>query len=69
MTLRHTGFPEGTKKLESVDKTWVVILRELKRLLETGDIGTGAKARYAAFRLFMWALPSGTRAENVTVPD
>lgn len=69
VTLRHTGFPEGTRKLESVDRTWVVILRELKRLLETGDIGTAAKARYAAFRLFMWALPSGTRAENVTVPD
>ena len=69
VTLRHTGFPEGTKKLESVDKTWIGILRELKRLLESGDIGSAAKARYAMLRLFMWALPSGTKAENVTVPD
>jgi hypothetical protein len=69
VTLRHTGFPEGTKKLERVDQTWVVILRELKRLLETGDIAFATKARYAMFRLFMWALPSGTKAENVTVPD
>jgi uncharacterized protein YndB with AHSA1/START domain len=69
VTLRHTGFPEGTKKLESVDKTWIGILRELKRLLEAGDIGLGARARYAVFRRFMWALPSGTKAENVTVPD
>jgi uncharacterized protein YndB with AHSA1/START domain len=69
VTLRHTGFPEGTKKLERVDQTWVVILRELRRLLESGDIGFAAKARYAMFRLFMWTLPSGTKAENVTVPD
>jgi uncharacterized protein YndB with AHSA1/START domain len=69
VTLRHTGFPEGTKKLESVDKTWIGILRELKRLLESGDIGFAAKARYAVLRRFMWALPSGTKAENVTVPD
>jgi uncharacterized protein YndB with AHSA1/START domain len=69
VTLRHTGFPEGTKKLDSVDQTWVGILRELKRLLESGDIGFATKARYAMFRLFMWALPAGTTAENVTVPD
>jgi uncharacterized protein YndB with AHSA1/START domain len=69
VTLRHTGFPEGTKKLENVDKTWIGILRELKRLLESGDIGVATKARYAMMRLFMWALPSGTKAENVTVPD
>ena len=69
VTLRHTGFPDGTKKLDSVDRTWVGILRGLRRLLETGDIGAGAKARYALMRTFMWALPSGTRAENVTVPD
>ena len=69
VTLRHTGFPEGTRKLESVDKTWATILRELRRLLETGDIGPGLKAQYAVWRLFMWAMPAKTRAENVTVPD
>jgi uncharacterized protein YndB with AHSA1/START domain len=69
VTLRHTGFPEGTPKLESVDKTWAGILRELRRLLEAGDVSPGLKARYAVWRLFMWAMPAATRAENVTVPD
>jgi uncharacterized protein YndB with AHSA1/START domain len=69
VTLRHTGFPDGTRKLDSVDRTWVGILRELRRLLETGDVSPKAKLQYAMMRLFMWALPAGTRAENVTVPD
>jgi uncharacterized protein YndB with AHSA1/START domain len=69
VTLRHTGFPEGTPKLNNVDKTWATIMRELKRLLEDGDISFGLKAQYAGLRLFMWALPAKTRRENVTVPD
>jgi uncharacterized protein YndB with AHSA1/START domain len=69
VTVRHTGFPPETRKLDSVDKTWAGILRELKRLLETGDISTGLKVRYAVWRLFMWAMPAKTRRENVTVPD
>jgi uncharacterized protein YndB with AHSA1/START domain len=69
VTLRHTGFPEGTKKLDNVDRTWAGILRELRSLLETGDITAKAKAQYAMMRWFMWALPAGTRAENVSAPD
>jgi uncharacterized protein YndB with AHSA1/START domain len=69
VTVRHTGFPEGTPKLDSVDKTWAMIVRELRRLLETGDISPGLKAQYAIYRLFMWAMPAKTRRENVTVPD
>lgn len=69
VTLRHTGWPDDTKKLKNVDRTWATILRELKRLLETGDIGRGLKAQYALMRSMMWAMPTKTRAANVTVPD
>lgn len=68
VTLRHSGWPAGTPKLDNVDKTWRLILRELKRLLETGDIGAGLKLQYAMMRTFMWAMPARTRTENVTVP-
>jgi uncharacterized protein YndB with AHSA1/START domain len=69
VTIRHTGWPAETKNLGSVDTTWVMVLRELKLLLETGDISRGLKVRYALMRAFMWALPARTRAEKVTVPD
>jgi activator of Hsp90 ATPase-like protein len=69
VTLRHTGWPADTKGLDKVDGTWAMILPELKRLLETGEISTGLKARYAAYRALMWAMPARTRTENVPPPD
>ena len=69
LTLRHTGWPQDTPKLDQVDSTWASILPELKRLLETGDISGGLKARYALMRALMWTLPARTRSENVPAPD
>jgi uncharacterized protein YndB with AHSA1/START domain len=68
VTLRHTGWPEDTKKLDQVDGTWAMILPELKRVLETGDVSPRAKLRYAMYRAFTWALPARTRTENVPAP-
>lgn len=68
VTLRHTGWLAETKDLEKVDGTWAMILPELKRFLETGDISRKLKLQYALMRAFMWAMPAKTRAENVTVP-
>jgi uncharacterized protein YndB with AHSA1/START domain len=68
VTLRHTGWPEDTKKLHQVDGTWAMILPELKRLLEDGDVSRGVKAKYAMYRAFTWALPKSTRTENVPPP-
>ena len=68
VTLRHTGWPEDTPKLDEVDGTWGMILPELKRLLEDGDISARLKARYAMMRAFMWAMPGRTRAANVAEP-
>jgi hypothetical protein len=69
VTLRHSGWPADTPKLDSVDSTWSKILAELKRVVETGDISTGLKLRYGLMRAFMWALPSKTRSGNVPIPD
>lgn len=69
VTLRHTGWPVETKDLHKVDSTWVTILTELKRLVETGDISRKLKLQYALMRAFMWAMPAKTRAENVPAPD
>ena len=66
--LRHTGWPADTPKLDQVDSTWAMILPELKRLLETGDISRGLKARYALMDAFMWAMPARTRTGNVPDP-
>ena len=69
VTLRHTGWPADTRKLESVDSTWAGILSDLKLVMETGDISRKSKMQYAFMRAFMWAMPAKTRAENVSVPD
>jgi uncharacterized protein YndB with AHSA1/START domain len=69
VTLRHSGWPEDTKDLHRVDGTWAMILPELKRLLETGQVSARLRLRYAAFRAFMWAMPAKTKAANVGEPD
>lgn len=68
VTLRHSGWPADTKRLDSVERTWQMCLDELKRLVETGDISTGLKIRYALMRAFMWAMPARTRAANAPEP-
>jgi uncharacterized protein YndB with AHSA1/START domain len=69
VTLRHTGWPEGTRKLEQVDRTWAGILPQLKHVLEHGDVSIGKKLEYLFYGLFMWALPARTKTENVPAPD
>jgi uncharacterized protein YndB with AHSA1/START domain len=68
VTLRHTGWPEDTKKLHQVDGTWASIMPELKRLLETGQISRGMRLRYRLYSAFTWALPAKTKTENVPEP-
>lgn len=68
VTLRHSGWPADTVKLDRVDSTWAMILPEVKRLVEGGDISTTLKLRYALMRAFMWALPSRTRTDRVPAP-
>lgn len=69
VTLLHSGWPQDAPKLDRVDATWTMILPELKRVVETGDISAGLKVRYALMRAFMWAMPARTRTENVAEPD
>lgn len=66
--LRNSGWPEGVKRLGKVDSTWKGILVALKQVVETGDVGSGLKVRYALMRAFMWAMPAGTKAGNVPEP-
>jgi uncharacterized protein YndB with AHSA1/START domain len=68
VTLRHTGWPADGPSPRGVDATWTMVLAELKRLLETGDISLGVKARYLLMRAFMWAMPARTKTENVPEP-
>jgi uncharacterized protein YndB with AHSA1/START domain len=69
VTLSHSGWPQDTPKLDQVDGTWAMILPELKRVVETGDISTGLKLRYALMRAFMWAMPRRTRAGHVRAAE
>lgn len=68
VTLRHTGWPADKPTPRAVDSTWTFVLGELKRLLETGDVSTPTKLRYAMMRAFMWAMPARTKTENVREP-
>jgi uncharacterized protein YndB with AHSA1/START domain len=67
VTLRHSGWPTSPPP-KNIDSTWRMILPELKRLIETGDISTGLKVRYLLMRAFMWALPARTKTGNVSEP-
>ena len=58
VSMRHTGWPEDTKKLHQVDGSWASIMPELKRVLDTGRISRGMRARYRMYSWFMWALPA-----------
>lgn len=69
VTLRHSGWPEDTPKLDQVNSTWAMILPELKRLIESGDISPGLKARYLLMRALMWAMPKRSLAVNVSEPE
>ncbi|MCS7476597.1 SRPBCC domain-containing protein [Umezawaea endophytica] len=68
VTLRNSGWPEGVDKLHKVDSTWKGILTALKQVLENGDVATGLRVQYALMRAFMWAMPAGTKSENVPEP-
>jgi uncharacterized protein YndB with AHSA1/START domain len=69
VTLRHSGWPAETTDLDKVDSTWATILPELKRLIETGDISTKLKLRYALRRPVARLRPTRTRARNIAVPE
>jgi uncharacterized protein YndB with AHSA1/START domain len=66
VTVRHTGWPDGTKRLKSVDSTWASILVDLRSQLERGDITTSKKLQYVLMRSLMWMMPARTKTENVT---
>ncbi|WP_052684272.1 SRPBCC domain-containing protein [Lentzea aerocolonigenes] len=68
VTLRNSGWPADVKRLDKVDTTWRTILTTLKQVVENGDVGAGLKFQYAMMRAFMWAMPSGTKTENVPEP-
>ncbi|HEX8866006.1 MAG TPA: SRPBCC domain-containing protein [Lentzea sp.] len=68
VTLRNSGWPADVKRLDKVDTTWKTILTTLKQVVEDGDVGVGLKIQYAMMRAFMWAMPSGTKTENVPEP-
>jgi uncharacterized protein YndB with AHSA1/START domain len=65
VTLTHTGWPEGDKRPAKHAKVWRGILEQLRRVVEQGDVSAGTKARYAAYRGMLWAMPKRTLAENV----
>ena len=68
VTLRNSGWPEGVEKPHKVDSTWKGILKALKQVVENGDVATSLRLRYAVMRAFMWAMPAGTKSENVPEP-
>ncbi|MGH3480107.1 MAG: SRPBCC domain-containing protein [Nocardioidaceae bacterium] len=69
VTLRHSGWPADTDDLDKVDATWAVVLPELKKLVETGDVSRKRKLRYALHRPLTRFRPAGPRAEDVSAPD
>ncbi len=68
VTLVNSGWPVDAKT-DRVDSTWKGILGSLKRVVETGDVSTRQKATLFFMRRSMFMMPSGTRTENVTVPE
>lgn len=68
VTLVNSGWPAGAT-MEKVDTTWAGILNDLKSVVESGDVPARRKATLFLMRTFMFMMPSGTKTENVAVPD
>lgn len=68
VTVRNSGWPLDTPKLHKVDNTWKAILDALKDVLENGNVSAGLRVQYALMRVFMWAMPTSTKRENVPEP-
>lgn len=68
VTLIHAGWTPEAKKVDKVDKTWAGILRELKNVVEQGDVSTRTRLTYSMMRTFMFMMPSKTKAENAQIP-
>lgn len=68
VTVRNSGWPADVPRLRKVDTTWKSILVALKDVLEKGDVSTGLRIQYSLMRAFMWAMPAGTKRENVPEP-
>jgi uncharacterized protein YndB with AHSA1/START domain len=69
VVLTHTGWQPDAKDVHKVDKTWVGILRNLKDVVEKGDVAVGTRVQYFFMRAFMFAMPGKTRTDRVAVPD
>jgi len=65
VTVTHTGWPQGSPKLENVDKTWGRMLANWKAVLETGDVDARTRRLYRVMGLFAFALPKRMRNEHV----
>ena len=63
VTITHAGWTTE-KDAKKHGAGWIEILGLLKSELETGDIPTKTKVIYWVQGLFMWMLPSSTRAER-----
>ena len=63
VTLTHAGWT-SEKDAKKHAAGWVEILGLLKSELETGNIPTKTKVVYKLQSLFMWAMPSKTKAEH-----
>lgn len=69
VVLTHTGWKPDAKDVHKVDKTWVGILRNLKDVVEKGDVSAGTRVQYLVMRAFMFTMPGKTRTDRVVVPD
>jgi uncharacterized protein YndB with AHSA1/START domain len=69
ITLRHSGWPDDFTELDQIDAIWDAVLPALRRVVETGSIGTGARVRHALHRAVGHFRPPGAAAGSIPAAD
>lgn len=64
ITVTHSKLDPNSKTYKSIDGGWPTILKNLKSVCETGNVGFGTRVMYAMMRWMSFMLPKSTLVSN-----
>lgn len=65
VTVTHSRFVDQAKTADSVRTSWVDILRDIKAVVESGDVPLGTRIKLRLMSMFMFMAPKETLRENI----
>jgi len=65
VTVVHSKFVDQQKTADSVRKSWVGILADIKAVVETGNVPFKSRVMLGMMSAFIFVMPKDTRRENI----